>query len=52
VLVLRFYEGLTDNEIATVLNCRQGTVRGYGSRALAALRIELAEWRQAAEEDR
>ncbi len=52
VLVLRFYEGLTDNEIATVLNCRPGTVRGYGSRALAALRIELADWRKTAEEDR
>jgi len=52
VLVLRFYEGLSDNEIATVLNCRPGTVRGYGSRALAALRIELADWRQTAEEDR
>jgi RNA polymerase sigma-70 factor (sigma-E family) len=52
VLVLRFYEGLSDNEIATVLNCRPGTVRGYGSRALAALRIELADWRQTAEGDR
>lgn len=52
VLVLRFYEGLSDNEIAAVLNCRPGTVRGYGSRALAALRIELADWRQTAEEDR
>ena len=52
VLVLRFYEGLTDNEIATVLNCRSGTVRGYGSRALAALRIELADWRQTAEDGR
>jgi RNA polymerase sigma-70 factor (sigma-E family) len=52
VLVLRFYEGLSDNEIAIVLNCRPGTVRGYGSRALAALRIELADWRQTAEEDR
>jgi len=52
VLVLRFYEGLSDNEIAIVLNCRPGTVRGYGSRALAALRIELADWRLTAEEDR
>lgn len=52
VLVLRYYEGLSDNEIAVVLNCRPGTVRGYGSRAFAALRMELADWRQAAEEDR
>ncbi|WP_306206642.1 SigE family RNA polymerase sigma factor [Actinoplanes sp. RD1] len=41
VLVLRYYEGLTDDEIAGVLGCRGGTVRGYASRALAALRIEI-----------
>ena len=52
VLVLRFYEGLTDKEIAIVLDCSPGTVRGYGSRALAALRIELADWRDGGEEDR
>lgn len=43
VLVLRYYEGLTDDEIATTLNCRPGTVRGYASRALAALRIEMTD---------
>ncbi|HEY8452223.1 MAG: SigE family RNA polymerase sigma factor [Micromonosporaceae bacterium] len=42
VLVLRYYEGLTDAEIAEVLGCRPGTVRGYASRALAALRLRLA----------
>jgi DNA-directed RNA polymerase specialized sigma24 family protein len=41
VLVLRYYEGLTDAEIADVLGCRPGTVRGYASRALATLRVEL-----------
>jgi DNA-directed RNA polymerase specialized sigma24 family protein len=41
VLVLRHYEDLTDDEIATVLGCRVGTVRGYASRGLAALRIDL-----------
>jgi RNA polymerase sigma-70 factor (sigma-E family) len=41
VLVLRYYEGLSDPEIADVLGCRPGTVRGYASRALAALRIGL-----------
>lgn len=41
VLVLRYYEGLSDVEIAEVLGCRPGTVRGYASRALAALRIGL-----------
>lgn len=49
VLVLRFYEGLTDLEIATVLECRPGTVRGYASRALASLRIDLADWHLADE---
>lgn len=52
VLVLRFYEGLNDQEIAIVLDCRPGTVRGYGSRALATLRIELAVWHQSPEEHR
>jgi DNA-directed RNA polymerase specialized sigma24 family protein len=43
VLVLRYYEGLTDQEIAGVLGCRPVTVRSNASRALAALRIEIAE---------
>ncbi|MEN3359632.1 MAG: hypothetical protein V7637_3614 [Mycobacteriales bacterium] len=41
VLVLRYYEGLTDAEIAEVLGCAPGTVRGHASRALAALRVRL-----------
>jgi RNA polymerase sigma-70 factor (sigma-E family) len=41
VLVLRYYEGCRDAEIAELLGCRPGTVRGYASRGLAALRIEL-----------
>jgi RNA polymerase sigma-70 factor (sigma-E family) len=41
VLVLRFYEGLSDVEIAEVLDCQPGTVRGYASRALATLRVSL-----------
>nr|WP_296074502.1 SigE family RNA polymerase sigma factor [uncultured Actinoplanes sp.] len=41
VIVLRYYESLTDLEIAEVLGCRTGTVRSNASRALAALRIEL-----------
>lgn len=47
VLVLRFYEGLSDREIAEVLGCRVGTVRGYAFRALSALRIELDDPRTA-----
>jgi RNA polymerase sigma-70 factor (sigma-E family) len=41
VLVLRYYEGLGDDEISEVLGCRPSTVRGYASRALATLRIEM-----------
>ncbi|SRR6266545_2112895 len=41
VLVLRYYAGLSDSEIAEALGCTPGTVRGYASRALAALRIDL-----------
>lgn len=41
VLVLRYYAGMSDVEIAELLGCRPGTVRGYASRALAALRVEL-----------
>lgn len=40
-LVLRYYEDLADGDIAEVLGCSVGTVRGYISRALARLR---AEW--------
>lgn len=41
VLVLRYYLGLSDREIADELGCTTGTVRGYASRALAELRIEF-----------
>jgi RNA polymerase sigma-70 factor (sigma-E family) len=40
-LVLRFYEGLTDADIAAVLDCAVGTVRSLISRALATLRTQL-----------
>jgi RNA polymerase sigma-70 factor (sigma-E family) len=41
VLVLRYYESLSDPEIAEALGCTPGTVRGYASRALATLRVEV-----------
>lgn len=41
-VVLRYYEGFDDREIADVLNCTAGTVRGHVSRGLAALRTALA----------
>ena len=40
VLVLRFYEGLGDDDIARVLDCSPGTVRSHASRALATLRVD------------
>jgi len=41
VLVLRYYAGLTDAEIADELGCSAGTVRSHASRALATLRVEI-----------
>ena len=38
VLVLRYYEGLADPEIASVLGTSSATVRSHASHALAALR--------------
>lgn len=40
-LVLRYYEGYSDAEIADVMGCTQSTVRGHVFKALAALRVEL-----------
>jgi RNA polymerase sigma-70 factor (sigma-E family) len=37
-LVFRYYHAMNDAEIATILRCRQGTVRSLLSRALASLR--------------
>jgi len=38
VLVLRYYEGLPDSEIADLLHCASGTVRSLAARAFATLR--------------
>ncbi|MCW3843182.1 SigE family RNA polymerase sigma factor [Micromonospora yasonensis] len=47
VLVLRYYEDLSDGEIAEVLNCAVASVRVYRARAFATLRLkwELEESR-------
>ncbi len=42
VLVLRYYEGLADREIAALLGCREASVRSLARRGLAALRPLVA----------
>jgi RNA polymerase sigma factor (sigma-70 family) len=42
VLALRYYEDLTEAEIAEVLGCRLGTVKSSHHRALATLRRHLS----------
>jgi RNA polymerase sigma-70 factor (sigma-E family) len=45
VLVLRFYLGLSEEEIATTLGIRPGTVKSTAARGLAALAKALKETR-------
>jgi RNA polymerase sigma-70 factor (sigma-E family) len=42
VLVLRYYEGLSEAEIAQTLGISAGTVKSHTSRAMTALRRDLA----------
>jgi RNA polymerase sigma-70 factor (sigma-E family) len=41
VLVLRYWQDLSETEIAELLGCRRGTVKSRASRAYARLRQEL-----------
>jgi RNA polymerase sigma-70 factor (sigma-E family) len=43
VVVLRYYEDLSEREIAAALGCRPGTVKSQASAALATLRAVLGE---------
>ncbi len=42
VIVLRYYEGLSEAQIAEVLGCARGTVKSQSSAAVGALRRALA----------
>ncbi|WP_245757296.1 SigE family RNA polymerase sigma factor [Amycolatopsis xylanica] len=42
VMVLRYYEGLSEAEIAATLGVTQGTVKSQASKAIASLRTKLA----------
>lgn len=44
VLVLRYWEQLTESEAAKVLGCSLGTVKSSASRGLARLREVMAAW--------
>jgi RNA polymerase sigma-70 factor (sigma-E family) len=50
VLVLRYYEDLSEHQIADALGCRPGTVKSQASAALATLRSRLDEAAPAKEE--
>lgn len=43
VVVLRFYEDLTEAQTAEALGCSVGTVKSHTSRALGALRTRMSE---------
>jgi RNA polymerase sigma-70 factor (sigma-E family) len=42
VVVLRYYEDMSEADIATVLGCRPGTVKSLASRALTRLEKEIS----------
>jgi RNA polymerase sigma-70 factor (sigma-E family) len=42
VVVLRYYEGLTESEVADLLGCTLGTVKSQASKAFAKLRVDPA----------
>jgi RNA polymerase sigma-70 factor (sigma-E family) len=52
VVVLRYYEDLSEQQIADALGCRPGTVKSQASAALATLRARLSVDQNAPEGDR
>lgn len=48
VLVLRYWDELTDAETAAVLGCPEGTVKSAGSRGLMRLRELADDWNETA----
>ena len=48
VLVLRYWEQLTDAETAAVLGCAEGTVRSAASRGLTRMRELAGDWNDTA----
>lgn len=51
VLVLRYYLDLSDHDIATTLDCKEGTVRSLAARAFATLRMRPGLRAVGAEDD-
>lgn len=43
VIVLRYYEGLSEQEIAEALDCSRGNVKSTAHHALKSLRAALAD---------
>jgi RNA polymerase sigma factor (sigma-70 family) len=41
IIALRYYEGMTEEDIARTMGCAKGTVKSQASRALAKLRLTL-----------
>jgi RNA polymerase sigma factor (sigma-70 family) len=50
VVVLRYYEDLSERDIADALGCSPGSVKRHASRALATLRSRLTPLTTAVEE--
>lgn len=47
VIVLRYYEDMSEERIAATLGCSVGTVKSQASRAIASLRAALGDEREA-----